>query len=96
MDDIIRVIPNEYTPVRSLLHMALSEHSTYSVTRIQVIVSDAIMMTEDVQYRLHADRRVYKYSSYLSKHKSSIVRTMNPSHLSDRDFATLLEIFENL
>lgn len=96
MNEIISLTQSEYTPVRSLLHIALSEHTSYSVSRIQLIVSDAIMMAEDTRFRLKADRRVYKYSSYLSKHKVNVVRSMNPRHLSDRDLRTLLEIFENL
>lgn len=96
MDEIIHITHSEYTPVRSLLHIALSEHTAYSVSRIQLIVSDAIMMAEDTRLRLKADRRVYKYSSYLSKHKGNVVRSMNPKHLSDSDLRILLEIFENL
>ena len=92
----INIIPNEYTPIRSLLHYAVTEYNTYQDQYIKVMVEDAIMLSQDAEYRFRANRRMFRYSSYLSLHKREVVTSMNPQHLGIDEYRVLFEIFKNL
>lgn len=92
----INITPNEYTPIRSLLHYAVTEYETYQDQYIKVMVRDALLLAENKDYRLRADRRMIRYSLYLSQYKRDTIATMNPNALGRNEYNTLLEIFQNL
>lgn len=92
----INISPNEYTPIRSLLHYAVTEYETYQDQYIKVMVRDALLLAENKDYRLRADRRMIRYSLYLSQYKRDTIATMNPNALGRNEYSTLLEIFQNL
>lgn len=92
----INITPNEYTPIRSLLHYAVTEYETYQDQYIKVMVRDALLLAEDQSYRLRADRRMIRYSLYLSQHERAVIATMNPNALGRAEYNTLFEIFQNL
>lgn len=92
----IQIRVNEYTPIRSLLKMAIRDFPTYQDQYIKVMVSDAISLSRDVEFRTRANGRMFRYSSYLSAHSMTIVGGMNPDRLTRDDYQRLYEIFELL
>lgn len=89
-------LPNEYTPIRSLLQITIEDGVIAPDSYVRIMVSDAIQMHDDHQHRFHANSRVYRYSSYLSEHSMHVIERMEPERLSINDCRTLLEIFESL
>ena len=96
MVSIRRIKVNEYTPIRSLLNIAVTEYATYHDQYIKIMVRDAISLSHDKTYRVVANTRMYRYSSYLSKHSVEVIRQMNPDRLSLSDYKTLFEIFSRI
>jgi hypothetical protein len=96
MVSIKRIKVNEYTPIRSLLHHAAMEHEGYHDQNISDMVRDAIAIAGDVEYKIRANRRMFRYSFYLSAHCAEVVRRMNPDSLTREDYRILFEIFEHL
>lgn len=92
----IDITPNEFTPIRSLLHYAVKEFDTYQDQYIKVMVKDALLLAKDQGYLFRANRRMIRYSLYLSQHKRDVIATMNPNALGRNEYHTLLEIFRNL
>lgn len=92
----MEITVSEYTPIRSLLNIAVTEYSTYHDQYIKIMVKDAILLAQDDKYRYSANRRMYKYSAYLSRHSVSVIRKMNPDRLSLDDYRILFEIFNQL
>lgn len=89
-------LPNEYTPIRSLLNITICEGVIAHDSYVRVMVRDAIQMHADNQYFYRANSRVLRYSSYLSEHSINIIGPMDPDHLTINDCRTLLEIFKEL
>lgn len=87
---------NEYTPIRSLLNIAITREVNYQDDHLSVMVSDALSLIESSENRLHVNRRMYKYSAYISKHAPGVVQGMNPAALTHEDYERLLEIFNRL
>lgn len=86
----------EYTPIRSLLNIAVTEYESYHDKYIKIMVKDAIFLSENNEYRFKANRRVYKFSSYLSVNSIDIIKSMKPDHLTLDNYKTLFEIFKSL
>lgn len=87
---------NEYTPIRSLLYHAVNDYDNYHDQYISVMVRDAIAIAGDGGYKLRANRRMFRYSFYLSFHCIEVIRRMNPDRLTRADYQTLFDIFEHL
>jgi len=87
---------NEYTPIRSLLYYAVNEYQHYTDQYIKIMVRDAIEMANDANSRYMVNRRMYRYSHYLSINSMTVVRRMNPEQLTIEDYRTLFEIFKKL
>lgn len=96
MKKVIHVKVNEYTPIRSLLSIAIRNFPDYHDQYIKVMVKDAIQLSRDLEYKVHANGRMYRYSSYLSTHSITIIEQMNPNHLTRDDYQCLYEIFKSL
>lgn len=86
----------EFLPIRSLLHVAIEEFATYQDEYIGIMVHDAQKMIEDSTYRYRANKRVYRYSSYISKYDRAVIKSMDVQHLTKDDYIKLLSIFEAL
>lgn len=86
----------EFEPIRSILNEVTSglcvQHEI-----ISIVVKDAQLIASNDYHRFEADRRVYTYSSTLSRwsNKKRLAR-MNPSQLSMDDFVELRKFFEAL
>lgn len=91
-----KVIINEFTPIRSLLYYAVNEYVRYEDRYLRIMVKDAINMANNADNRYNVNRRLYRYSHYLSVNSIEIVRQMDPDHLNLEDYKRLLEIFEKL
>lgn len=84
---------NEYAPLRSLLKIALESGNANGDEFIKIVVRDAQRLVRDNNSRYQVDRRLYVYSSELSKIQRSKLEAMNPDHLRLQD---LREIFNFL
>lgn len=96
MKKVIRIKVNEYTPIRSLLSIAIRDYPDYRDQYLKVMVNDAILLSRNFEYRVHANGRMYKYSSYLSAHNIAVVEHMDPNNLTREDYLCLYEIFKSL
>lgn len=92
----MRIVINEYTPIRSLLNIAVTEYETYHDHYIEIMVRDAISLSQNQHHKINANRRMYRYSSYLSRHCSVEIQRMDPQRLTLDNYKTLLRIFSNL
>lgn len=92
----IKIKKSEFTPIRSLLEIAVHEYETYEDQYIKIMVHDAKFMIQDSSYRFRADSRVYRYSSYLSKNNIDLISEMDPEDLGIDEYRILLAIFEAL
>lgn len=86
----------EFTTIRNLLHIAIRQYSTYHDTYIHVMVHDAQMLISDESYRYRANKRVYEYSLFLSKHCPELVSSMKSESLGIDDYRKLLAFFDGL
>ena len=96
MASIKHIKVNEFTPIRSLLYHALTEYDNYHDEYLNIMVRDAIAISRDHGYKVMANRRMFRYSFYLSIHSANVVRRMNPDRLTREDYRVLFEIFEHL
>lgn len=96
MKEVIHIKVNEYTPIRSLLRIAIRDYPDYQDHYIKVMVRDAIFLSKDFEYRIKANGRMYRYSSYLCAHSMAVVEQMNPDNLTRDDYKLLYEIFKSL
>lgn len=92
----MKVHISEYTPIRTLLSIAVTQYNQYHDVYLKIMVRDAICLSRDSGYRIQANRRMFRYSSYLSKHFIPQVSRMNPEHLTLDDYRLLLDIFSRL
>lgn len=92
----MKTIINEYTPICSLLSIAVTDYNNYHDDYIKVMVRDAISLSENMEYRFQANRRMFRYSLYLSKHSMNVVRQMNPERLTRADYQELLNLFSHV
>lgn len=95
MEEIIKLKVSKYTPIQSLLNIAIKEDFSYQSVYVKTMVHDAILLSENYEYRFKANRRMFIYSSYLSKHCVSIIRSMNPDNLTIEDYKKLLSLFDD-
>lgn len=90
------ILSEEFVPIRTLLNLALKDISSYHDEYISIMVHDAQEMIRDRSYRYRANKRVYKYSSYLSVSSREVITSMNPNRLGESEYRKLLKIFEDL
>ena len=96
MIHITHYTKEDFLSIRTLLHIAVEEYSTYHDEYIAVIVRDAQLLIKDNDYRYRANKRVYRYSSFISKRARPLITSMNPNHLTKEDYIKLLSLFEEL
>ena len=96
MASIKNIKVNEFTPIRSLLYHAVADFDNYHDQYISVMVRDAIAIAADHGYKIRANRRLFRYSFYLSVHSVDVIRRMNPDRLTRDDYRALFDIFERL
>lgn len=87
---------DEFVQIRSLLYIAVHEYSTYHDEYIKIMVHDAQEMISNRDYRFRANKRIYHYSSFLSRKCPSLIQSMKPEHLGREEYIKLLDFFEAL
>lgn len=83
----------EYAPIRSLLRIAIDSRNANGDEFIRIVVRDAKRLVYDANSRYDVDRRLYVYSSELSRLNRRKLDAMNPDNLSLRDLREILKYF---
>lgn len=83
----------DYAPIRSLLQVAIENKDANSVEFIKIVVRDAQRLVRNEDSRYTVDRRLYVFSSELSRLERSRLEAMNPDRLTLNNLRMMLKFF---
>lgn len=86
----------EFKPLKDILEVAITKYDTYEDRYVKVIVRDAQLLSRDPHNKSIVDRRVYAFSSTLSKMSLVRLQRFNPDALTRDDFKEILSYFNAL
>ena len=86
---------DEFESVRTLIRVAQEQHN-YGNNYVQTIVRDAKIVKYQPDRIRTIQRATYSFSVKLGRSNVGFLEQMVPEHLTDKDFVTLLNFFENL
>ena len=86
---------DEFESVRTLIRIAQERHN-YGDNYVKTIVHDAKIVKFHPERIRTIQRATYRFSVKLGRSDVGFLEQMLPEHLTEKDFVTLLNFFENL
>lgn len=84
----------DFSAIKTLLRLAISQGDKYRDTYIKIIVSDAKKLKEDSNNIRTINRDMFDYSVYLQKNGENILDQIDSEHLDTASLKKILTVFE--
>ncbi len=85
---------SEFSSIMELLMVAINNYEQYEDTFIRIIVKDAKIIANERTYCDKVNRRVFLYSSELSKFDRRQLLSMDENNLQKTDYESILSFFK--